>query len=315
MGKRNKSLGTGSLRAWCVVLLAGAIAVLVSACGGTSSSGSSTSGASSTDGTLNISIATVTQENPALSGYQNIGEWLAYEPLIRANATNTYTPDLATKFGYVGSGNREFQMTIRKGVEFADGTPMTAADVVNSINYMLKHPGGVAENVASITSVTSSGEVVTVKLKAGNPSLPYVFSQVDNYGDVISPAGLANPSKLNSESFGAGAYTLDLPQTVSGDHYTYVKNPHFWDPAEQHYATIVVKVIPDPSTAYEALQSGQTNVAYENIDGNLVHQAKSAGGEEVVSGDQSTLFADILDTQGKLVPALKSAEVRQALRL
>ena len=151
-----------------------------------------------------------------------------------------------------------------------------------------------------------------VALNAPNPSLPWVFGQADNLGDIISPAGLAHPGELNAMTFGAGAYTLEPSATISGDLYTYVKNPHYWNPKAQHYGKVVVKFITDPNTALEAMSSGQINVSYLNITGSYVTQAKSTG-LEVATGDPYPVWVELMDRTGTVVPALANLKVREAL--
>ena len=65
---------------------------------------------------------------------------LVYEPLYQfdlADPTKQY-PWLATKYKW-GPGGKSITVTIRSGVKFSDGTPLTPADVVFTYEYMKKN--------------------------------------------------------------------------------------------------------------------------------------------------------------------------------
>jgi len=302
-------------RAWrrkaaaCAAVLLAATAVL-SACGGSGSGSSSSAGDTLTVG-LNIKPQSL---NPGKNGNggQNIVQWLAYEPLIRSNSDGTFSPGLATEWGYVGEGNTAFEMTIRTDATFADGTPVTAQSVVDSISYYLANPGPLSHYLTGITGATvKDDQTVAVALDKPNPILPIVFSQNANWGDVISPAGLAAPDKLTSEMFGAGAYTMDTAETVDGDHYTFVKNPKYWNKDEVHYKKVVVKVLPDANSALQALRNGQIQVDM-NATGPLSDQAKSAGAD-VIEGPGFVQAVYLMDRGGEALEAFGNPEVRKAL--
>ncbi|WP_104482593.1 ABC transporter substrate-binding protein [Actinokineospora auranticolor] len=274
----------------------------------------SSSRGATADDTLVVALPAPPESlNPAHngSGAQGIVHWLSYEPLIRAKSDGSFAPALATEWGYVGTGNTEFAMTIRDGVDYADGTRVEVAHVVDTIKYYLGSPGPMKPFLTGITDVTASGRQVTVKLSTPNPILPYVFSQLVNWGDVISPAGLSMPDRLTTQTFGAGPYTLDTATTVAGDHYTFVKNAHYWNPSAQRFAKVVVRVIPDPNTATQALASGQVDVNL-NATATLADQARGMGAR-VLEGNPGVLALYLVDRAGETTPAMGDVRVRQAL--
>ncbi|MFI0374082.1 ABC transporter substrate-binding protein [Actinomadura sp. 1N219] len=276
---------------------------------------SSGGGGSPTDRTLTVALPAPPESlNPGQngSGAQGIVHWLTYEPLIRAKSDGTFAPALATSWKYVGKGNKTFELTLRPGVKFADGTTVDPAAVAATINYYLKTPGSMSPFLTGISGAKAAGgQTVRVDLSSPNPMLPYVFSQLVNWGDVISPAGLKNPEQLTTRTFGAGPYTLDTSATVAGDHYTLVKNRNYHDPSAQRWDKVVIKVISDPNSALQALNSGQIDVDL-NATATLSAQAKGMG-VSVLSGDPGVISLYLLDRDGKTVPALAEQNVRQAL--
>jgi len=287
---------------------------LIAGCGGAGSTGGG--GSADGGGTLSIALALKPQSlDPGKNGNggQNIVQWLAYEPLIRLNSDGSFSPGLATDWGYVDEGNRAFEMTIRTDAEFADGTPVTSQSVADTINHYIANPGPLSHFLSGVTQAEATDEdTVLVSLDSPNPILPVVFSQSSNWGNVISPAGLENPEKLTSQTFGAGAYVLDTEETVDGDRYTYVANENYWNQDAVHWDKVVVRVLPDANAALQALQSGQVQVDM-NTQGEIVAQARRIDGVEVAEGSGAVQAMFVMDRGGEVTEPLGDVRVRQAL--
>lgn len=235
----------------------------------------------------------------------------AYDPLIYRAPDGSYQPRLATSWRYLGAGNTAFELTLRPGVTFSDGAQLTADAVKANIAHYQKAGGQAAAFLATITGVTTvDAHTVQIRLSAPNPDLPAVFSQDYFAGNMISPAALAQPSKLATQSYGAGPYMLAPSQTVSGSHYTYIRNPKYWNPPSIHYDKLVLSVIPNENTGLDALKTGQVDVISAGYD--IATSARSAGlrlaaSPAIVAGIQ------LNDRAGALCQPLGDQRVRQAL--
>ena len=201
---------------------------------GASSQPTTGEGSSDESATLTIAINDDPQSlDPAKNGGgpQQAVSLLAYEPLIRAKSDGSSEPALAESWEYVGDDNTVFTMTLREDATFADGTPVTTQSVVDSINYFIATPSPVHSLIETVEAVEALDEqTVQVTFNQSNPNAATLFSQSTNYGDVISPAGMADPEQLGTATFGAGPYVLDAADTVSGDHYSLVPNDKYWNP-------------------------------------------------------------------------------------
>src|SRR5215469_15025140 len=127
-----------------VIIGAGLLAV---GCSAGSGSTSNNSGGGKTSAN---SVLTISNENGALwtCGFSplNTSDTLlsvgfVYEPLVFVNPLQNgkTTPMLATSWSW-GPGNKTLTFTIRPGVKWSDGTPMTAADVAYTFNMIKKYP-------------------------------------------------------------------------------------------------------------------------------------------------------------------------------
>ncbi|BDZ46045.1 ABC transporter substrate-binding protein [Naasia aerilata] len=295
-----------------------AIAVLggVSACSSApSSGGGSTSGATTTGGTLTTQFAGVPISlNPALggSGGSAIFTSLPYDSLIWQTGDGTLIPDLATDWK-LSDDNKKLTLTLRKGVTFTDGATMDAAAVKASLEYFLKAGGGGTRYAGPVDTIEApSDDTVVINYKSAYPDGPAYLTQYWSVGQIIGPEGIADPESLLTESDGTGQYAYSASDSVTGSSYTYVKNKDYFNPDAQQFDKVVVKVIGDPSAVSSAITTGQVDFAGVNP---TTAATVEASGLKLVKAPFFTWGLTVADTQGTLNPALKSAEVRQAMAL
>jgi peptide/nickel transport system substrate-binding protein len=237
---------------------------------------------------------------------------LAYEPLIFKDPQGEYQPDLATEWGYQDDTNQVFELTLRDGVTFADGTPIDNEAVAGSIRYFKDAKGPQAIDLAALDAIdTSTPGKVLLTFSKPTPNLERVFSQVGLAGQIISPAGIADPKSLESGTAGAGQYILNKSTTVIGEKYVFDANPNYWNKDAQHWKTVVVQSIAEPNAILSAARTGQIDVALTGSSA-TADAAKSAG-LEVLDAPYVWSGLLLLDRAGELVPALGDERVRQAI--
>lgn len=245
--------------------------------------------------------------NPAFNWYVN----LAYDPLIYRAPDGELVGRLAESWRYVGEGNTAFEITLRPGVLFSDGSPLSAEVLRDNIAYFQSAAGPAAAYLAPVETVEVVDErTVRLGLSEPSPLLPTIFTQDYLAGDLISGPGLADPAGLATATAGAGPYVLDPAQSVANDHYTYVPNPNYWDRASVRYGRVTIKVLPNPNSALAALRTGQVDV----IQGDYTTaSAAESAGLRVTYTPQVFQGLALADRGGELVPALGDVRVRQAL--
>ncbi|MBE4737390.1 MULTISPECIES: ABC transporter substrate-binding protein [Streptomyces] len=283
----------------------------LAACGG----GQSSSGSDSS-GPVDLTIALSSAPNSLDPSAVAVGPFLnymdpAYATLLTRKPDGNLGAGLADKWGYVGKKNTKFELRLRKGVKFADGTPVTAADVVNSFKYFQKGSGPSVSWFRPLTFSTPDDSTVVVTSPTPNPDMGTLFTSSYMGGAIISPAGLKAPKKLASTTFGAGPYVYDAKQSVSGDHYVYVPNKNFYDQDAIHFKKITVRVMPNVNSQVQALKSGQIDLMYGTPD-----VAPTVKGDKAITTLQKpTTWAGLflLDREGTVVKGLGDERVRQAL--
>jgi peptide/nickel transport system substrate-binding protein len=228
------------------------------------SSTTSSSGSSSAKATTN-SVLTISNENGALwtCGFSplNTSDTLLsvgfiYEPLVYVNPLQNgkTTPMLATSYSW-GAGNKTLTFTIRQGVKWSDGQPMTAADVAYTFDLIKKYPALDLTGVWSVlSSVTASGNTVTMNFSA--PAVPYFYYIADQTPIVPEHiwSKMSNPqTDTNKNPVGTGPY---LMSKCSPSNITYTANPHYWQPGEPKVAKIQYPAYTSNNTANNDLANG-----------------------------------------------------------
>ncbi|HEX4396499.1 MAG TPA: ABC transporter substrate-binding protein [Trebonia sp.] len=300
------------------VLAAGLLAAALAACSGStpsSSSGSGSASASGPSGTLTISNEQGTLWTCSFNPFnpsnlaQGVTFGQVYEPLAFVNTLQSgkASPWLATSWAW-GAGNKTLTFTIRNGVKWSDGTPMTAADVAFTFNLMKKFPTLDLNSVWSVlSSVTQQGNQVTMTFK--NAAVPYFYYIADQTPIVPQHiwSTIANPvSYADAKPVGTGAFMVN---PCSQQNITYVANPHYWQPGEPKVAKVLYPAFTSNDPANTYLATGQAQWGSQFIPNiNSFYTSKSP--------DNHYWFPPIANVTlipNLTVPGLNNVAVRQAM--
>jgi peptide/nickel transport system substrate-binding protein len=315
-----------------IALAAGlSAATLVAAgCGSNSGNGSGTTG-SSAGKPLIISDVTGAnwncQFNPLSTNWPEGGPAETgpiYEPLMFVNSLQTGTqasqgihPWLASGYSW-NSSLTALTFTIRTGVKFSNGTPMTPADVAFSFN-VLKENGALdlhslwkAEG-GPLTSVTTSGDTVTLNFDAPSPT--YFYYAADQ--TPILPESIWSkipasklPTYPDTDPIGTGAYTVG---SCSSTNVIYKANPHYWQPGKPAVKTVEWPAYLDNTTGNNCLIDGQCQWGGQyipNINGTYLSKSSA------FRNWAPTITSVTLDINlGNKNSPLDNVKVRQAMAL
>jgi peptide/nickel transport system substrate-binding protein len=255
-------------------------AALLAGCGGSSHSGSGASkGSGNSSAVLTVESSqqnSITQNfNPFIqsSAATLLGATsLVYEPLLQANAVKPgqYYNWLAT--GYTWSdGGKTITFTIRPGVKWSNGAPLTPADVAFTFNLLKKYPD-VNNFGLSTSSVSASGDHVTLHF----PSPQYANLQNIAGQVYIVPQSIwskvGDPGKyIDSKPIGTGPYKISQ---FDAQGITLQANPSYWG-GKPAVSTVEFPTYASANSALAALQTNQLRWAGNFIPG--VQQVFVAG--------------------------------------
>ena len=198
--------------------------------------------------------------NPFNLTYISYSLGTVYEPLVFVDTLESgkTTPWLATHWAW-SNGNKTLTFTIRTGVKFSNGDPLTPADVVFTFNMLKKFPVLDLNSVWSVlSSVTQSGsgQVVMQFKTAAVPYFYYIGDQIAIVDQKIW-SKIANPGTyLDKNPVGTGPYTTGS-KTCTPQNIKYVANMHYWVKGEPKVGTVNYPSFLTNDTANTFLASGQ----------------------------------------------------------
>jgi peptide/nickel transport system substrate-binding protein len=170
-------------------------------------------------------------------------------------------------------------LTLRKGVKFSNGKPVTAQQVVDATKWAMDSPQcSCAQNAKEIASVTAEGDL-TVNYTLKDPIVDWPTKLVGTGLGWISESSAreAAPDPASPDIahlIGAGPFQY---ASHSGDTYTVTANPHYFgvdrrnhDAKLPYLDKIVFKPLADSVTRLQAVQSGSVQIMGTADTSNLV---------------------------------------------
>lgn len=253
--------------------------------------------------------------DPALQGTASgsIFTVLAYDPIIYQAPDGSLQPSLATDWDFIDDDYRQFEFTLREGLEFASGEPLDAEAVKASMEYFLGAGGGQIPRVGPISSIEAVDEQ-TVRINYEQPWADAAFSltQTVMFGNVIGPDGLADPDSLLQVMDGAGQYVYDAEASVPDSEYVYTLNPNYWNLDAQMWDRVTVEIIADPNAVLNAASTSQIDFG---LGSPLFADAAEAAGLTVATAPFYNWELRLHDVNGEVNPALADPRVREAIGL
>lgn len=156
-------------------------------------------------------------------------------------------------------GGAVWTFTLRQGVQFTNGAPLTAADVVHSfLNRALNPDVGFAfaQSVGYIESVEAVDEqTVRMTLSAPVASLLRDLANV-----VIVPQAVAD-DEFAQRSVGTGPFTLG--EYLPGERVSLVRNEDYWDAPLPYLDEVQILTLPDDTAQVAALTGGTVDALWQ----------------------------------------------------
>lgn len=230
-----------------------------------------------------------------------------YDSLLTQKADGSMTAGLADKWSYDKTGT-VLTLHLRSGVKFTDGQAFNAAAVVKAMNaYKTGASVDAGTQTGGIVSVTAKGtDTVIIKLSYADPA--FIMYLGKGLGYVASPASDPNDK---SNPIGAGPYIYDKANSVAGSSYVFKANPTYWNKANRKYDSLIVKYMPSPAAAVNAVKAGQVDVMAIQ-DNTAIAGLKSAGFNVAVQ-QLNWRGINFIDKAGRMGSPIKNLKVRQAI--
>ena len=250
--------------------------------------------------------------------------YAVYDTLFATDADFNVQPQMAEGYTLSDDG-LVYTITLRDGLNWHDGTPVTAKDCVASIKrWGQRDVFGqlLMERVDTMVAADDRTIVMTLKnpwalaiaaLGKKNANVPFMMPE---------RVAMTDPHEQIKEMVGSGPFRILEDEWVPGSKVVYEKNADYVPRAEPasetaggkvvHFDRLVWQYIPDSQTTANALVAGEIDLI-ENVPADLVPQLNAAEGVTVEPTDglgwQPWLVINHLH------PPFDNVKARQALQL
>ena len=205
------------------------------------------------------------------------------DPLLRENPDYTISPNLAT---YQQVTPLKLVLTLRSGVKFWDGNPVTAADAAYSMSRIWQNANAPSNFLFQFVKSISATGPLTVTVTFSQPDELFVKELSSPSGMVIEKAyAQRQGAKLGTAQGGimcSGPYELKSWQP--GSSITLAANPDYWNAAARpKAATAKISFVTDTAAITAGLLSGEFDGAYE-LPASVVPRLKSSSAGTLTFG-------------------------------
>ena len=313
------------------------MALSLVACGGGSDSGSSTTketaAAESGDSTNTGSNTVVVAMGAGFSTLDPGYTYEKYPPVIINACYETLfkfydnegaaEPCLVDTYEFSGDA-MTLTVTLKDGITFASGNPMTSADVLFSINRcknLQGNPSFICDTIESMEApdektvvfhLTQPDSAVLSKLTYSATAILDSEVVKANGGTDAEDAAATDTAQayLDTTSAGSGMYVMT--SYTPDEEVVLEKNPNYWGEAT-NVDKYIIKIQPDSNTQMMTLSTGDIDVAMNMTDDTM---AELAGAEnvEIINGATKTVGFVLMNMNEEYGGPVSNPNVQKAIR-
>jgi peptide/nickel transport system substrate-binding protein len=186
----------------------------------------------------------------------NIG-WHVFDALVHVDEDARIVPGLAESWRALDASTWEFRL--RRGVRFHDGSPLTAEDVIFSIDRAGRLPNGQYASFVQRLVSKQAIDPYTVRVKTAAPyaMVPYDLNSIF----IVSKkaASGASTEDFNSGKAMVGTGPFRFVRFARGDRVELAKNPAYWAGAPA-WDKVSFRIITSDPARVAALLSGDVDL-------------------------------------------------------
>jgi peptide/nickel transport system substrate-binding protein len=319
--KRRNKVGTGALKLLSAAILLGGIAT-----------------AQTRGGTLTVGLSyDLDTLDPYASGFLTDVQATFMEGLVAPDGNAKYVAALAQEVPTVANrgvrltdGGKKMVVTykLRPGLKWADGAPVTSADIKFTWEAVKdpKYTGLEKEGTEEIERIETPDALTAVLYY--KQVLPGFKASLFTYG--LLPRHILQGKDLNKDAFwdkpfGAGPFRV--AEFRRGQYVIVERNPNYWrkdanGTVMPYLDRIIFKIIPNTNTLITQLRSGEVQFAYnipynlaasvDNIPGVKVEKAPTLAFRHITFNHKNEFLKD-LDVRKAIAHAIDRSAINKAL--
>ncbi|GHE43373.1 ABC transporter substrate-binding protein [Streptomyces capitiformicae] len=297
----------------------GLLAPVLAACGATDSEGGG--GDAIVVGTTDRFTASTDSPAPIDPAYAyDVGTWNILRQtvqtlLVQSRGDGEPEPEAASDCRFTDTGNERYVCTLRSGLKFADGSPITAEAVKFSIDRArsLKADSGVFALLSTIDLVETKGaKEVIFHLNSPDAALPYKLTTP--IAGILNPADYdKNKLRDGFEVDGSGPYTLDAE--VENNELVkavFTKNPHYKGQLDPKHDQVELRSFASADAMGAALAGGDIDLMIRGMTPEQITKFSQADDSDIDLIESAGLEIRYLAFNTEASP-VKSTAVRRAM--
>lgn len=223
--------------------------------------------------------------------------------LVEIDHEGQVVPELAESWD-ASSDAKKWVFKLRKGVEFHNGKPFEAEDVLFSINLHRgkKSKSGAKVITNQIEDIRADGKhTVVIDLKEGNAD--FAFLMFDFHLGIVP-----NNTVDFEKGIGTGPYMLESWEP--GVRSLTKKNPNYWKKERAYFDEVEVIGINDPTARINALKTGEVDII-DKVDPKVARMIESVSDLQLIDAKGNMHYTMPMLTD---VPPYDNNNVRLALK-
>ncbi|MGW0122630.1 ABC transporter substrate-binding protein [Streptomyces sp. NPDC003327] len=223
-------------------------------------------------------------------------------------------PEAAESCGFTDKASESYRCTLRSGLSFADGTPVTVEDVKYSIERVLKikSDNGTAALLANIDTVETKGNDIVFHLKTPDATFPYKLS--------TPVAGILSKDKYPADKLrdgfdvdGSGPYTMKAEREGErATRFVFTKNPHYKGDITLRNEKVELRAYSDAGAMGKALESKDIDMMARSLSQEQIKELTETPKDGIRVTEVPGLEIRYLGFNTK-APAVEEKAVRQAM--
>ena len=254
--------------------------------------------------------------------YGNMVSYAAYDMLYRVKSGTMGTPEPSVATSYeVDDTGTIYTFHLRDDVVFASGNPLTANDVVWSVNRVLNMPESNAYTNIKIVDHVEAPDEYTVVFTLTQPDASFLVKLTSNAycildSEVVKQHGGSDSGGdtakewLDTTSAGSGPYIIE--SWTPKEQLVLKKNPNYWGEAS-NIDTIIFQEMTSVDAQITALKNGDADIIL-GLNSETAKQLDGVENVTVTTGETAMMTFLVMSRDASLSPEMSNPLVQEAVR-
>lgn len=226
-----------------------------------------------------------------------------YEGLVKAAPDGSITPALATDWD-ISQDGLHYTFYLRDNVKFHNGREMQAEDVVYSLNRLRDPQITSRAQDFSAVEMIEAVEDNTVIITLSRPDAVFLALLTEFSASIYPPEA---EEQLSTQPVGTGPFSLTSWEP--NNELVLTRFEEYWDVQLPLLDEVILKVIPEPTTAVNSLRTGHVDLI-PRLEPDYLHLVENDPGLKIIDSPMS--LVQLLSINNARAP-FNDIRVRQAL--